>query len=208
MKCAAKFLRSSLFLGLAALLLPVLARAQHYKQTNLVSNLASISTPNPPDPNLKNPWGLTRSPGGSPWWVSKNNSGTSTLYNGTGGAVLINGTGNVTVPPPKGSPAGTTSTPTGVVFNGSPTDFLTLPGTPGTSAHFIFATEDGTISGWNGGQNAVLMVDNSDHGSANGAVYKGATSGEIDGKKYLYVTNFRSAKVEVYDTNFMPKRLG
>jgi uncharacterized protein (TIGR03118 family) len=160
------------------------------------------------DPNLKNPWGLTRSPGGSPFWVGNNNSGTSTLYTGAGAIIPINGTGTVTVPPPKGSPAGTQSTPTGVVFNGSPTDFLTVPGTPGTSAHFIFATEDGTISGWNGGQNAVLMVDNSDHGSANGAVYKGATSGEIDGKKYLYVTNFRSAKVEVYDTNFMPVHLG
>ena len=205
MKCAAKFLRSSLFLGLAALLLPVLARAQHYKQTNLVSNLASISTPNPPDANLKNPWGLTRSPGGSPWWVSNNNSGTSTLYNGTGVAILINGTGNVTVPPPNGSPAGTQATPTGVVFNGSPTDFLVAPG---KSAHFIFATEDGTISGWNSGQNAVLVVDNSDNGSANGAVYKGMTSGEIDGHRFLYVTNFRKARVEVYDTNFMPKRLG
>src|SRR5207244_7137135 len=67
----------------------VLAFAQHYKQTNLVSDLASISTPNPPDPSLKNPWGLTRSPGGSPWWVSNNNSGTSTLYNGAGAAIPI-----------------------------------------------------------------------------------------------------------------------
>jgi uncharacterized protein (TIGR03118 family) len=205
MKCVATFLKSCLFLGLAVLLLPGHAFAQHYKQTNLVSNLASISTPNPPDPNLKNPWGLTRSPGGSPWWVSNNNSGTSTLYNGSGGAIPINGTGNVTVPPPNGSPAGTQSTPTGVVFNGSPTDFLVAPG---KSAHFIFVTEDGTISGWNSGQNAVLVVDNSDNGSANGAVYKGATSGEIDGNKFLYVTNFRKARVEVYDTNFKRVHLG
>src|SRR6267378_4386212 len=185
--------------ALSLFLLPAVTQAQHYKQTNLVSNRASISTPNPPDPNLKNPWGLTRSPGGSPWWVSNNNSGTSTLYNGAGGAILINGTGNVTVPPPNGSPAGTQGTPTGVVFNGSTTDFLVAPG---KSAHFIFATEDGTIAGWNGGQNAVLVVDNSDNGSANGAVYKGATSGEINSDKFLYVTNFRSARVEVYNTNF------
>src|SRR5260370_11407790 len=124
-------------------LLPAVTQAQHYKQTNLVSNLASISTPNPPDPNLKNPWGLTRSPGGSPWWVANNNSGTSTLYSGTGAAVLINGTGNVTVPPPKGSPAGTQSTPTGVVFNGRLTQFL---GAPRKSPPFIFAPEHGTIS--------------------------------------------------------------
>src|SRR4029077_9261052 len=49
---------------------------------------------------------------------------------------------------------------------------------------------------------AVLEVDNSEKGSANGAVYKGMTSGEINGKRFLYVTNFRSASVEVYDTNF------
>jgi uncharacterized protein (TIGR03118 family) len=198
MKFTVKFLKILAVFTLSIFLLPAATQAQHYKQTNLVSNLASITTPNPPDPNLKNPWGLTRS-STSPWWVANNNSGTSTLYTGTGTLIQINGTGTVTVPPLNGSPAGTLSTPTGVVFNGSPTDFLVAPG---TSAHFIFATEDGTISGWNSGQNAVLVVDNSDNGSANGAVYKGATSGEINGNKFLYVTNFRSAKVEVYDTTF------
>jgi uncharacterized protein (TIGR03118 family) len=182
-------------------LLPSVIQAQHYKQTNLVSDIAGMAPTF--DPNLKNPWGLTRSSTtptrpGSPWWVGNNNSGTSTLYTGAGAIIPINGTGTVTVPPPKGSPAGTLSTPTGVVFNGSPTDFLIA----GKSAAFIFATEDGTISGWAGGQNAVLVVDNSDNGSANGAVYKGATSGEVNGNKFLYVTNFRSGKVEVYDTNF------
>jgi uncharacterized protein (TIGR03118 family) len=183
-------------------LLPGVTQAQHYKQTNLVSDIAGMAQTF--DPNLKNPWGLTRSSTtptrpGSPWWVGNNNSGTSTLYTGAGAIIPINGTGTITVPPPKGSPAGTLSTPTGVVFNGSPTDFLIAPG---KSAAFIFATEDGTISGWAGGQNAVPVVDNSDNGSANGAVYKGATSGEINGNKFLYVTNFRSAEVEVYDTNF------
>src|SRR5467141_307106 len=188
--------------ALSLFLLPAVTQAQHYKQTNLVSNIAGMAPTF--DPNLKNPWGLTRSSTtparpGSPWWVGNNNSGTSTLYTGTGAIIPINGTGTVTVPPPKGSPAGTLSTPTGVVFNGSPTDFLIAPG---QSAVFIFATEDGTISGWAGGQNAVLVVDNSDNGSANGAVYKGATSAEIEGNRFLYVTNFRSAQVEVYDTTF------
>ena len=188
--------------ALSLFLLPSVTQAQHYKQTNLVSDIASMAPTF--DPNLKNPWGLTRSSTtptrpGSPFWVANNNSGTSTLYTGAGAIIPINGTGTVTVPPPKGSPAGTLSTPTGVVFNGSTTDFLIAPG---KSAAFIFVTEDGTISGWAGGQNAVPLVDNSDNGSANGAVYKGATSGEINGNKFLYVTNFRSAKVEVYDTNF------
>jgi uncharacterized protein (TIGR03118 family) len=187
---------------LSLFLFPVVTQAQHYKQTNLVSDIIGMAPTF--DPNLKNPWGLTRSSTtptrpGSPFWVANNNSGTSTLYTGAGAIIPINGTGTVTVPPPKGSPAGTLSTPTGVVFNGSSTDFQIAPG---QSAVFIFVTEDGTISGWAGGQNAVLVVDNSDNGGSDSAVYKGATSAEIKGKKFLYVTNFRSAKVEVYDTNF------
>ena len=194
--------------ALSLSLFPAVTQAQHYKQTNLVSDIASMAPTF--DPNLKNPWGLTRSSTtptrlGSPWWVGNNNSGTSTLYTGAGAIIPINGTGTVTVPPPKGSPAGTLSTPTGVVFNGSPSDFFVAPG---KSAIFIFATEDGTISGWAGGQNAVLVVDNSDNGSEHGAVYKGATSAEIAGKRFLYVSNFRSAKVEVYDTNFKRVSLG
>jgi uncharacterized protein (TIGR03118 family) len=191
--------------ALSLFLLPAVTQAQHYKPTNLVSDIMGMAPVF--DPNLKNPWGLTRSPGGSPFWVANNNSGTSTLYDGSGNPFPPPSKGGplvVTVPPP-GFALGTQSAPTGVVFNGSPTDFLIAPG---VSAHFIFATEDGTISGWAGGQNAVLVVDNSDKGSANGAVYKGATSGEINGKKYLYVTNFRSAKVEVYDTNFKRVHLG
>jgi uncharacterized protein (TIGR03118 family) len=178
-------------------LLPGVAQAQHYNQTDLVSDIMGRAPVF--DPNLKNPWGLTRSSGG-PWWIGNNNSGTSTLYDGKGNIVSL----VVTVPPPKGSPAGTQSAPTGVVFNGSPTDFLLAPG---KQAIFIFATEDGTVSGWNPGidaHNAVLKVDNSDNGSANGAVYKGATSADLNGNRFLYVTNFRSAKVEVYDTNFKP----
>ena len=200
MQFTVKFLKFLAVFTLSIFLLPAATQAQHYKQTNLVSNLASITTPNPPDPNLKNPWGLTRSSTGA-WWVGNNNSGTSTLYKGTG-ALL----GTFTVPPPNGSPAGTLSTPTGVVFNGSSTDFLIAPG---QSAHFIFVTEDGTISGWApGGQSAVLVVDNSNNGSPDGAVYKGATTGEINGNRFLYVTNFRKARVEVYDTNFKPVHLG
>src|SRR5271169_4982737 len=53
--------------------------AQHYKQTNLVSDA------NPATSNLVNPWGMSRS-SGSPWWVSDNGTGVSTLYDGTGAA--------------------------------------------------------------------------------------------------------------------------
>ena len=201
MKFGGRMLKSLVCSIFILVLIPSLACAQQYKQTNLVSDIAGMAPLT--DPNLKNPWGLTRS-SGSPWWVANNNSGTSTLYTGAGAAVLINGTGFVTVPPPGFAP-GTQSTPTGVVFNGSTTDFLLKNG---KSAHFIFATEDGTISAWATGPNAELEVDNSDKGSSHGAVYKGATSGEINGHKFLYVTNFHSGKVEVYDTTFKRVHLG
>lgn len=213
-----KFLAVSV---LSLLLLPSLTLAQHYQQTNLVSDLSNQGAA-VVDPNLKNPWGLTRS-SGSPFWIGNNNSGTSTLYDGNGNPQNFfpdphpdsNGNGinspfnNFVMVPPPGFAPGTQSAPTGVVFNGSKTDFLLVPGKPGTQAIFIFATEDGTISGWNPGANpptsvtnAIPKVDNSDKGSPNSAVYKGMTSAEINGNKFLYVSNFRSAKVEVYNTNF------
>jgi uncharacterized protein (TIGR03118 family) len=203
MKFGGRKLKSLLLPNFFLLVLPALTYAQHYQQTNLVSDLTTEHAATV-DPKLLNPWGLTRS-SGSPWWVANNNSGTSTLYDGMGNPVLINPPGpnpptsNVVKIPPPGFEPKAQSTPTGVVFNGSSNDFILKTG---SAAHFIFATEDGTISGWAGGLEAVLEVDNSENGSANGAVYKGATSAEINGHKFLYVTNFRSGKVEVYNTNF------
>src|SRR5271165_224646 len=140
-------------------LLSSLAFPQHYTQTNLVSDISGMATTT--DPNLKNPWGLARS-SGSPWWVSNNNSGTSTLYNGAGipqpQPTPTNPTAMplvVTIPPPKGGNG--PAAPTGTIFNGS-ADFAVAPGKP---ALFIFVTEDGTISGWNPGVdplNAQLLV--------------------------------------------------
>jgi uncharacterized protein (TIGR03118 family) len=184
------------------LLTPTLASAQHYTQTNLVTSTT--------DADLRNPWGLSRSTG-SPWWVSDNATGLSTIYsyvNGT--SITTDGVTTaippslqkvglvVTVPPPTGSPKGTLSTPTGQVFNGSPTDFLIAGKGVTASASFLFCTEDGTVSGWSGGTGAVLMVDN----SAQGAVYKGCTTADINGVRYLYVANFQSGKIEVYDSSF------
>ena len=215
--------KSVAVLSLASALFPALSSAQHYSQKNLVSDIAQPNNTDGSkvlvDPNLKNPWGITRS-STSPWWISNNNSGTSTLFDGNGNPISIfpdpagSAFDDFVIVPPPGFAPGTTSAPTGIVFNGSPTDFLLNKGTPaGNPAIFIFATEDGTISGWNpadnipaGGKppsiNVVLEVDNSENGSANGAVYKGATSADINGARYLYVTNFRAARVEVYDTNF------
>src|SRR5690348_5414114 len=86
-----------------------------YVQTNLVSDGAVPATFT--DPNLKNPWGITfRAASGmtsaSPFWISDNNGGVSTLYDGTG--TSISALPLVTIPLPNGSPGGS---PTGTVFN-------------------------------------------------------------------------------------------
>ncbi len=212
MKSGSKLLKSCVVLLSALATLPVLTFAQapketnHYVQTNLVTDPNSGISAAHTDSNLLNSWGLARSTT-SPWWIGDNNAGVSTLYDGTGAARSL----VVTIPGPNGTvpctgkntpPNCFVSTPTGVVFNGSP-DFDLSPGDPNTAAAFIFVTEDGTISAWAGGTAATLEVDNSANPTpADGAVYKGATIGELNGKRYLYVTNFRAGKIEVYDTNF------
>jgi uncharacterized protein (TIGR03118 family) len=90
-----------------------------------------------------------------------------------------------------------------VMFNGSATDFLLAPD---KQAIFMWVTEDGTISGWNPGvdpTNAVIMVDRSEKPRpGDGAVYKGATIAEIEGHRYILAANFRSSRIEVFDSSF------
>src|SRR6266849_10307190 len=86
MQCLLKWTKFSA-LALAVLLAPSLTSAQHYTQKNLISNIPGMAAHT--DPNLKNPCGLTRSPGGSPWWIANNNSGTSSLFNGSGNPINI-----------------------------------------------------------------------------------------------------------------------
>src|SRR4051812_34326620 len=84
-------------------------------QTNLVSDLPGVAQVQ--DPNLVNPWGISES-SGSPFWISDNNAGVSTLYNVPGAnntPVSINPL-VVSIPTP-GDPLGASGTPTGTVFN-------------------------------------------------------------------------------------------
>ena len=186
--------------ALSLFLLPAVADAQHYTQTNLVSNVLGRAPVT--DPNLQNAWGLVASPT-SPWWVSNNAGGTSTLYSSvttpTAVIPLV-----VTIPNAPSQPA--PGSPTGVMFNGTATDFLLDPNNPASRAIFLFVTEDGTVQGWNPGIKAtmaVIKVDNSQVPKAqNGAVYKGATIAEIDGKHFILAANFRSGRIDVFDSNF------
>ncbi len=161
----------------------------NYQQSNLVADAATVTrAPAHVDANLVNPWGIAFFPN-NPFWISDNNSGFSTLYDQTG---MLQGT--FTIPPPTGSTL--PATPTGIVANMSGAGFIV----GGQSSLFIFDTEDGTISGWNGGANVILAVDNSMGGA--GAVYKGLAMITNNGANFLLATNFRTGKIEVYDSNF------
>ena len=210
--------RKTALICTAVLTFSTFGTAQAYQQTNLVSDF-QCSAPTPtqpclaptPDSNLLNPWGLIASDM-SPWWVSDNNGGVSTLYDGNTGAIvpLV-----VNIPPldAKGNGKGT---PTGVVFSGG-SGFMFHVNDKKAASVFTFVTEDGTIVAWGPDINsndlphdAFVVRDNSANPTAaTGAVYKGATIAQMTagGPFFLYVTNFRSGLIEVYDTNFNPVNL-
>jgi uncharacterized protein (TIGR03118 family) len=146
-----------------------------YMQHNLVfDGTATNFTADHADGNLVNAWGVTFAPG-SPAWVANNGTSTTTLYDGDGNAIPIP---LITI---------TGQDPTGVVWNGS-------SGFGG--AHFIFATESGTIDAWMSGTSTAVAA------TVDGAVFKGvALSGDGSGLK-LYVTDFANGTVDVFDSTF------
>ncbi|HEX4589202.1 MAG TPA: TIGR03118 family protein, partial [Gemmataceae bacterium] len=175
-----------------------------FLQNNLVSDLPGVAAVR--DSNLVNPWGLTAAPGG-PWWISDNGTGVSTLYTGNGQMVPIGKNGFVTVPPPMTTPPTPQSAPTGVVFNGT-SDFVVSAGGKSGPALFLFVTEDGTVSGWSPKvdvNNAILEVNNTNQDA--GPVFKGATLAQQGSANFLYVTDFRDAKIDVFNSQFAPVNL-
>jgi uncharacterized protein (TIGR03118 family) len=154
-----------------------------FEQVNLVGDNDEYS-PAHIDPNLVNAWGISFPPSG-PAWVSANVTGKATIYSGVGVAaafspVSIPGAGNSTV-----------GHPTGQVFNGGAG--FRLPN--GNSARFIFASDDGTISGWNGGTTAIKKVDDSPDAS-----YLGLAIASDGTNTFLYAANFAEGEIDVYDT--------
>ena len=171
---------------LVAGFLPVITGAQvNFTQTNLVSDLPGLAKTT--DPDLVNPWGVSFS-SSSPFWVSDNHTGLATLYNGAGDKLGL----TVTIPALPGPAA-----PTGQVFNSS--SFF-------NGDLFIFATEDGTITGWRGslGTTAETLFDN----SGAGAIYKGLAIGTTPNGTYLYATDFRNNSITVFKSAGAPSLSG
>jgi len=88
--------------------------------------------------------------------------------------------------------------PTGTVFNGGSGFVVSANGKSGP-ARFIFASESGTISGWNptvDPTNSVIGVTTAD------AVYKGLALASRNGLQQLYATDFVGGKVDVFNSSF------
>ena len=174
-------------LGLALLSLSNAALAQ-YKLFNLVSN--QVKQARHTDPFMVNGWGLTYAPG-SPFWISDNGSGWSTLYDAAGNRKSL------IVEIASAGDAGP-GTPTGIVFNGS-NDFQVK----NWASVFIFATLDGTISGWapqSDLHNTIIGVDTSK--DANPAVFTGlAVTSKATGNM-LFAADTKNGAVNMYDGTF------
>ena len=170
-------------------------------QVNLVSDQAGKAAIQ--DTNLVNAWGLSVAPNGaSPIWVANNGTDTSTLYSGSTGA----GASPFMKVPLTVSVAGA---PTGTVFNTS-TGFAVNDGM-GHSApsRFLFATESGTILGWNPtvppssamppapSTMAFVIASEKD------AIYKGLTMASDGMSTFLYAADFHNNRIAVWDQSGM-----
>ena len=157
-----------------------------FQQVNLVANSGAWS-PVLTDPTLLNAWGLAWSPGGIAW-VNSQTGHVSELYSGEGAMIRP----GVNIPSPTEATGGT---PTGIVFAGG-AGFKLANGQP---AAFLFVGDDGVLSGWNGpaGNNALRIADNSAWAS-----YFGLALTTWNGSHFLYAADFKTGKIEVWDTTF------
>ena len=151
-----------------------------FSVTNLVTDDQGVRSAMITDPLLRNPWGISHS-ASSPFWVSDNGTGVSTLYkvDPTTNAVSIQSL--VVAIPDAGSV-------TGQVFN-------TASGTGAFNGNlFLFVSEDGSISGWRGALGTTaerLQIPLTDN------VYKGTTLDTTGGHSYLLSANFHTGTIDV-----------
>jgi uncharacterized protein (TIGR03118 family) len=173
-----------------------LARAQAggvYQVTNIISDGSVPATTT--DPGFIDPWGVS---GTNTLWIDTNVTGFSYLSSIAG----VLGSFKAIIPPASGSGTGQ---PTGTVQN-TTTGFIL---SNGSKASFLFATLDGTISGWNGatsagGNHALIAINN----SANNAVYPDLALVTNTTGTFLLAPNFgQGAKVEIYNTSFQAATL-
>ena len=142
------------------------------------------------DPNLVHAWGLAAGPT-TPWWVNAADSDKAAIYDGKGAILPLS--------------VDVAGGPTGLVFNGGP-NFVVSDGNGASGASlFLFATEGGTIRGWNPGvpmpspSTQTFVVADRSGVDAN---YKGLAIASTSGGDMLYATDFHNARVDMFDGDF------
>jgi uncharacterized protein (TIGR03118 family) len=168
-----------------------------FVQTNLVSDIPGLAQVT--DANSVNAWGLAASPRG-PFMVVNQGTGTGTVYNTSDPQVRVAPL-VVDIPPnPADNPARAHGSPTGEVYNSDRTGFkVSANGKTGSSV-FLFATADGTISGWSPRVDLTHAVIGATHA---GGLYLGlAIATDCQGDTLLYAADFAHNTIDVYDQNF------
>jgi uncharacterized protein (TIGR03118 family) len=184
--------RSRVLLAVAAALavLAGVSRGADFKVTPFVTDVPGVSEglgfgspqfvdpANPP--NLVNPWGVSFS-SNSPFWVSNNGSGTSTLYS-------VNAQGRVTQAGLIVSMADAGAPITGTVNTGT-------QGSRYNGNAFLFAAESGAVYGWRPalGTTAETLKTMSD--PMVGDVYKGLA---LTSAGTLLAANFRLGRLDTW----------
>ena len=159
-----------------------------FQQVNLIANKAKYG-PKLQDTTLMNAWGLAFSSNGIAW-VNSNGGHVSELYTAEGAIVRA----PVKIPSPTDTVGGV---PSGIVFSNGKGFKLSN----GQGAAFLFVGEDGILSGWNGAANTRALVIKNNWATAE---YKGLALASNGGANFIYAANFRTGKVDVWDTTFAP----
>lgn len=165
------------------LVLATSAAVAQYQRSNLDSDLMGKAKHQ--DTLLKNGWGLAYAPGG-PFWLSDEASGWTTLYDGLGNIQSL----KATVPPASGTGPGS---PTGIVYNGS-SEFKIRNWT----SLFLFATLDGSISGWSSFNPSAALIGT----TRSGAVYTGLAITHKTSGNVLFAADNAHNMIDVFDANF------
>ena len=164
-----------------------------YTVTNIMSD--GFVTASVTDPGFIDPWGVS---GGKTLWIDTAATGFSYVTS-IAGAISF----KAIVPPASGTGNGQ---PTGTVQNTTTAGFVL---SNGAKASFLFATLDGTVSGWNGalsagGNHSLIAINN----SSKNAIYTDLALVTNASGTFLLAPNFgQGANVEIYDQTFKPATL-
>jgi uncharacterized protein (TIGR03118 family) len=170
-------------------------RQDAYEQVNLVADQPGVARYT--DANLLNPWGIVAVPGGR-FRVADNHAGVATAYLPSGeptGAPIV-------IPTPTGEPGGAA---TDLAANATERGFIVMKGNRRGASRLLFATEDGTLCGWNPGVDAHSAIIAVDH-SSSGAIYKSLAVATSRHRPRLFAANFGEGTVEMYDDSFQLQR--